>query len=123
MAEAPEGSSGHAAAQPAQKVELILLAAVGRQGQLGLGNGLPWHDPADLRWFKQTTMGHRLIVGYRTAQGLPPLPGRTILVDDTKRAPEAFLADLEPGRRAVTAEGAALWSRPARAPRRTGPGR
>ena len=79
------------------KVELVLIAAVGKQGQLGLGNALPWHDPADLRWFKQTTMGHRLIVGWRTAQSLPPLPGRTIIVDDTKRAPEAFLADLEPG--------------------------
>ncbi len=96
MAEASSAPSIAPAIAP-QKVELVLIAAVGKQGQLGLGNALPWHDPDDLRQFKKTTMGHRLLVGWRTAQSLPPLPGRTIIVDDKERAPEAVLAELEPG--------------------------
>ena len=56
-----------------------LIAAVGKQGQLGLEGSLPWGlHTEDLRWFKKLTMGHVLVVGYNTYRNLPPLPGRTV---------------------------------------------
>ena len=74
--------------------DLFLIAAVGRSGQLGLDGKLPWHDAADLRWFKTMTTGGTIIVGHNTAQGLPELPDRTVVVDDRSQAPESILEDL-----------------------------
>lgn len=73
-----------------------LIAAVGRSGQLGLNNKLPWHDPEDLRWFKKMTMGQVLVVGHNTAQTLPPLPGRRVYVAKRGEDPRdtiEFMAD------------------------------
>lgn len=55
-----------------------LISAVGRSGQLGLDNKLPWHCPEDLKWFKEMTMGQVVVVGHNTAETLPPLPGRKV---------------------------------------------
>ncbi len=42
---------------------------------------LPWHLPADLRHFKNLTVGHHLIVGRKTWQSVgKPLPKRTMVV-------------------------------------------
>ena len=59
-----------------------LIAAVGNQGQLGLNGILPWHCRDDLQWFKRMTMGGIVVVGWNTAQKLPNLPGRDVLVFD-----------------------------------------
>lgn len=47
-------------------------------GVIGDGAGMPWHLPEDLKHFKNTTMGHPIIMGRRTWEALPvkPLPGR-----------------------------------------------
>ena len=48
---------------------------------IGAGGRLPWHLPEDLRRFKQTTMGHPLIMGRKTFAAIgKPLPGRTSIV-------------------------------------------
>ena len=48
---------------------------------IGRSGTLPWHLPADLRFFKQTTMGHPVIMGRRTYDSVGrPLPGRTNIV-------------------------------------------
>lgn len=49
---------------------------IGRDGQL------PWHMPADLRRFKQRTMGHAIIMGRKTWDALKgvPLAGRINIV-------------------------------------------
>lgn len=49
---------------------------------MGLHGGLPWRLPADLAYFKRTTMGHSLILGRRTYESLGgyQLPGRRIIV-------------------------------------------
>lgn len=69
---------------------LTLIAAVARNGVIGRDNGLPWHLPADLQFFKQTTMGKPLLMGRRTWQSIGrPLPGRQMIVlsrDATYRA-------------------------------------
>ncbi len=63
---------------------LTLIAAVARNGVIGIGNRLPWHLPADLRHFKALTTGHAVIMGRKTWESLPetfrPLPGRQNIV-------------------------------------------
>ena len=50
-------------------------------GIIGRNNGLPWHLPEDLRYFKTTTMGHSIIMGRKTWKSIGlPLPGRTSIV-------------------------------------------
>ena len=59
---------------------LEAIMAIGENGQLGLDGELPWHDADDLRWFKAFTTDKTLIVGANTAEKLPPLPGREVIV-------------------------------------------
>lgn len=58
-----------------------LIVAMSTNDVIGRDGGLPWHLPADLRHFRQTTMGHHLIVGRRTWEEVgKPLPGRDMVV-------------------------------------------
>ena len=63
---------------------LTLIAAVARNGVIGIDNRLPWHLPADLKHFKALTTGHTVIMGRKTWESLPakfrPLPGRRNIV-------------------------------------------
>jgi dihydrofolate reductase len=64
--------------------ELVLIAAVARNGVIGKGNKLLWHIPEDMQFFRETTHGHPVIMGRKTWESLParfrPLPGRRNLV-------------------------------------------
>lgn len=61
--------------------EIVLVAAVARNGVIGADGGLPWHIPADLRHAKRLTMGHPLLMGRTTYESIGrPLPGRTNVV-------------------------------------------
>jgi len=52
-----------------------------KNGLIGQQNKLPWHIPADLKFFKQQTMGKTVLMGRKTCESLPfPLPNRTNLV-------------------------------------------
>jgi dihydrofolate reductase len=63
---------------------LAVIAAVARNGVIGIDNKLPWHLPEDLQHFKALTMGHAVIMGRKTWESLPPkfrpLPGRRNIV-------------------------------------------
>ena len=60
---------------------ISLIAAVAENRVIGRANKLPWHLPADLKHFKQLTMGKPMIMGRRTWQSLPGLlPGRSHIV-------------------------------------------
>jgi dihydrofolate reductase len=60
---------------------LSLIVALDQNGLIGNQNGLPWRLPADLKHFKETTMGKPVIMGRLTAQSIGrPLPGRRNLV-------------------------------------------
>ena len=62
-------------------MRLSVLAAVADSGVIGRDNALPWHLPADLRRFKELTMGHPVIMGRLTYESIGrPLPGRRNLV-------------------------------------------
>ena len=48
----------------------------------GKGDKLLWRCSGDLDHFKSLTNGSSCLVGYRTYYGLPPLPNRTLMLDD-----------------------------------------
>ena len=55
----------------------IIMAAKASNNVIGKDNDLVWHLPADLKFFKQTTKGHTLIMGRKTFESLAnPLPHR-----------------------------------------------
>jgi len=60
---------------------LSLIAAVAQNNVIGKDNKLVWHLPADMKFFKDTTMGHTLIMGRKTFESFgKPLPGRKSIV-------------------------------------------
>lgn len=61
---------------------ITLIAAMTDKNVIGRDNDLPWHLPADLRHFKETTKGYPIIMGRKTYESLPirPLPHRTNIV-------------------------------------------
>jgi dihydrofolate reductase len=61
--------------------ELILIAAVARNGVIGRKNTLPWRLKADLAHFKRTTLGCPVLMGRKTWESLGrALPGRMNIV-------------------------------------------
>jgi len=62
-------------------VLISLIAAVASNGVIGKDNKLPWHLPADLQYFKKTTLGHPIIMGRKNYESIGrALPGRTNIV-------------------------------------------
>jgi len=58
-------------------MKISLIAALPRNRVIGRDNELPWHLPADLKFFKNTTMGRPIIMGRKTYDSIGrPLPGR-----------------------------------------------
>ncbi len=52
-------------------MSLSIIAAVGKNLELGLNNGLIWRFKEDMKFFKETTMGHPVIMGRKTFESLP----------------------------------------------------
>lgn len=66
-------------------MEIVLIAAVAANDVIGRDGTLPWHLPDDLAHFKETTMGHPVIMGRVAFEDIlehlgEPLPGRTNIV-------------------------------------------
>ena len=69
-----------------KRLEIVLIAAVARNGTIGRDNELPWRLKADLQHFRALTLGHPILMGRKTWESLGrPLPGRRNLV--VSRAP------------------------------------
>jgi dihydrofolate reductase len=63
------------------KMIISLIVAKATNNAIGKDNRLLWYLPADLKFFKQTTMGHHMLMGRKTYESLgKKLKGRTILV-------------------------------------------
>ncbi|MDP3540681.1 MAG: dihydrofolate reductase [Azonexus sp.] len=85
--------------------EIVIIAAVAKNGVIGKDNQLLWNIPEDMAHFKALTQGHTVLMGRKTWESLParfrPLPGRRNIVISRQKdysAPGAQLAhSLEAG--------------------------
>ncbi|MCO4794687.1 MAG: dihydrofolate reductase [Bacteriovoracaceae bacterium] len=60
---------------------ISIIVAIGKNGEIGNKGNLLWHLPADLKKFKETTMGHHMIMGRKTFESIgKALPGRTTVI-------------------------------------------
>lgn len=61
-----------------------LIVAAAENNVIGKNNNLPWHLPADMKYFRETTMGHCVIMGRKNYDSIPgkfrPLQGRTNII-------------------------------------------
>lgn len=56
---------------------LSMVVATANNRIIGKDNDMPWHLPADLAYFKKTTLGKPVIMGRKTFESIGrPLPGR-----------------------------------------------
>jgi len=74
---------------------ITLIAAMGKNREIGLAGRMPWHLPAELQHFKRTTMGKAILMGRKTWQAIGrPLPGRQNIVITRNPVYEAAGADV-----------------------------
>lgn len=74
--------------------KLIVIAAIGKNNELGKNNDLIWRIKGDLQFFKENTNGHHVVMGKNTFLSLPKmLPNRTHLVlnDDDYKFPDEVI--------------------------------
>ena len=61
--------------------QLVLIAAKSRNNAIGKDGAIPWRCPAELKQFKEITMGHTIVMGRKTADGFKkPLSKRNNIV-------------------------------------------
>ncbi len=57
------------------------IVAVAKNNVMGKDGDIPWYLPADLKYFKATTLNHHIIMGRKTFESIGrPLPKRTNVV-------------------------------------------
>ncbi len=62
-------------------MRISCIVAMNDEGVIGLDNKLPWHLPADLKFFKKTTLGHHVLMGRNCYESIGrPLPSRTNII-------------------------------------------
>ena len=65
---------------------ISLIVATDENGLIGKDGGLPWRLPADLKYFKKTTLGKPVVMGRKTWESIArPLPGRKNIVLTTQK--------------------------------------
>jgi len=61
--------------------DIAVVVAADEAGGIGVDGHLPWHLPGDLKFFKQVTTGHPVVMGRATHESIGrALPGRTNIV-------------------------------------------
>ncbi|WP_153768274.1 dihydrofolate reductase [Labrenzia sp. CE80] len=77
--------------------DIMMIAAVARNGIIGADNDMPWKISSDLKHFKALTLGKPMIMGRRTFQSLPGLlPGRPHIVVTRDESFDAEGAEVMP---------------------------
>jgi dihydrofolate reductase len=65
-------------------MKYALIVALGRKNEIGKNNDLVWHLPRDMKFFKDTTAGHTVVMGRKNWESIPekfrPLPNRQNIV-------------------------------------------
>ena len=54
-------------------MKLSIIAAIGQNNELGINNQLIWHLKKDMKFFKETTINHKIVMGRKTFESLPKL--------------------------------------------------
>lgn len=58
-----------------------IIVAMSLNSVIGIDNSLPWHIPEDLKYFKQTTMNHTVVMGRKTFESIGKLlPNRKNII-------------------------------------------
>ena len=78
-------------------MKISIIAAMAKDRVIGIKNTLPWKLPADMKWFRQHTLGKPVVMGRKTYEsfGARPLPDRLNIVvtrDPNYDAGEATVA-------------------------------
>lgn len=62
-------------------MKISIIAAMADNRVIGINNQLPWDLPADMKWFRQNTMGKPVLMGRKTYDSIgKPLPKRRNIV-------------------------------------------
>ena len=65
-------------------MKVSLIVAVSKNGIIGKDNDLIWHLPKDMKFFKDTTRNHHVLMGRKNFESIPhkfrPLPNRTNII-------------------------------------------
>ncbi|QSF42611.1 dihydrofolate reductase [Paenibacillus tianjinensis] len=73
-------------------MSISMIWAMGANGVIGKDNDMPWHLPRDFAYFKEQTLGKRMLMGRKTWESLggKPLKGRKsiVITRDTSFQPE-----------------------------------
>lgn len=65
---------------------ITMIAAIGKNKELGKNNDLIWHFKEDMKFFRNETMGKPILMGIKTLESLPKLlPGRKHIVITSKK--------------------------------------
>jgi dihydrofolate reductase len=60
---------------------ISIIVAMGQNRVIGKDNKMPWRLPADIAYFKQTTMGHPVVMGRKTYESIgKSLSGRENII-------------------------------------------
>lgn len=75
-------------------MKVSLIVAMDSDRGIGKNNDLMWHLPSDMRFFKETTSGHIVVMGRKNYESIPekyrPLPNRENVVLTRN---ESYVAD------------------------------
>jgi dihydrofolate reductase len=62
-------------------MSISAIVATAKDNVIGKDNNIPWYLPADLKYFKKTTIGHPIIMGRKSFISIGrPLPKRTNII-------------------------------------------
>lgn len=64
-----------------QGKKIIQIVARGLNGEIGANNKLLWNIPEDLQFFKESTLGHVVLMGRKTYESLPKKLSRRIVIN------------------------------------------
>ena len=86
-------------------MKISIVVAASDNNAIGAGGALLWHLPKDMKYFKEVTMGHHVLMGRKTWESIPekyrPLPGRVNIVitrqKDFKADGAVVVKDLDEG--------------------------
>lgn len=82
--------------------EIVLVAAVDRDGAIGDGEDVPWEYPEDVDQYRERVEGNPVIIGRRTFDLIRDPPGDPVVVvthDDTRRSTDPRITfTTDPGR-------------------------